>query len=136
MNLFASLFGSAEPVPTREDDLEQSEREAILELLLFAFYADNHLSLAEGDLIKEEGDRFNWQGSVTVEQFVESATERVRRHKSDPRLADECLRDLSAALVRPTAKSTALGLVERLFEADGSNARENEFRAKLSNLLA
>ncbi len=49
------------------DRLNQKQREAMIDLLVFAMYADNHLAISEDKIIKDEIDSFNWESTVTAE---------------------------------------------------------------------
>jgi len=77
MEILKKLFAS-EPISRASEELEQKEKEAIIDLLLIATYADNHLSLAENEMFKEEVDKFSWEANTPLDTYLNDATNRAR----------------------------------------------------------
>lgn len=126
MNLLSNLFGSNQN-SRNKDGLKQAEREAILDLLLLCTYADNHLSLAEDKILKEQIDGFSWDSGTSPSIYVSMATEKARRASANDHLFAELLQSIADRLSSPESKSTALFLMEELFRSDGMATSEKSF---------
>lgn len=134
MNILAKLFGNDQDSQS-SDGLAQGEREAILDLLLLCTYLDNHLSLAEDRVFKEEAERLSWDSGTSVDIYISTATDKVRRAMPDERMEEELVDDIVGRLVSEKSKSTAYSLMSKLFESDGEVASETEFMRKIESRL-
>jgi hypothetical protein len=54
--------------------LEQSQREAIVDLLLLGIYADRHIAASEQDFLATEIDRMGWDELHSPEIYLQRAT--------------------------------------------------------------
>ena len=134
MSILKQLFGGSDNSET-SDGFEQSEREGILDLLLLCIYADNHLSLAEDKVIKEQIDRFSWDSGTSLDLYIANATNNARKASNDDILQEDFLRSISERLARPDARAKALKLMGDLFHSDGESDSERVFSAKVKSFV-
>lgn len=131
----ANLFRKPPDVGAQRDGLEQKEREAILDLLLYCTYADNHLSLAEDKIIEQEIERFTWDSGTDIDIYINGATDRARRAISDRQARDGFLSQIRERLTSERAIERALSSMSSLFYADGETTEENVFLIEITALL-
>ena len=108
----------------------------MIDLLVFAMYADNHLAISEDKIIRDEIESFNWESTVTAEHYLERATQRIRnaRHNDDSR--SELFTYITDRLETDEAKERAAKVCRRLFVSDGAeNDAEEAFAAELQIYL-
>ncbi|XOF34093.1 MAG: hypothetical protein ACL93V_01985 [Candidatus Electrothrix sp. YB6] len=134
MSILEKIFGTKN-APEKNDGLTQQEREALLDLLLYCKYVDNHLSLAEESVIQGEIDQFNWESGIDVKIYMSTATERVRKARTNATL-ENFLKDVSERLESTYSKETAQKLMVKLFQSDGEiDDAEKTFAEKMSAYL-
>jgi len=134
MKLLSRLFSA--PRNSSQDGLSQTQREAIIDLLLICIYADNHLSVAEDKVLKDQVESCSWDSGTSAEIYIAIATSKARRAKSDESLQSEYLQYIADRLESPASKAKALSLVDELFESDGIAESETSFTAKIQSLLS
>lgn len=134
MNILAQLFGKS-PTDSASDGLEQTEREAILDLLLYCTYTDNHLSLAEDRILKSEVDAFTWDSGTDVGIYLNNATDRARRADESSEYRNEFLSHIKDRLKSDQAIDRAISSMEALFKSDGEADEEKVFASEISRLL-
>lgn len=123
MKFIEKLFG-AEPTSSLHPSLSQPEREAIIDLLLLAAYADNHLSYNESQEFDEATESIGWDSSTSLSVYLSQATDRARQARGDEKPFIEFV---AQRLNTPASKDRALELLNRLFIADGKEDREQAF---------
>tara|TARA_R100000027_G_scaffold61554_3_gene52983 strand:+ start:12993 stop:13403 length:411 start_codon:yes stop_codon:yes gene_type:complete len=134
MNFISKLFGGK----TRsggKDGLTQTEREAIVDLLLLCTYADNHLSLAEDRVLQEQVDGYSWESGTSIGLYVASATDRARKATDDEDRFDEYMTSVANRLEADTSSEKAVELMEKLFRSDGTVAAETVFADRVRTYL-
>ena len=134
MEILKKLFAS-EPISRASEELEQIEKEAIVDLLLIAIYADNHLSLAENEILKEEVDKFSWEASIPLDIYFKDATSRARNALDSDKTVEAYLETISSRLSSRYSKSKALDLLSKLFHSDGKVDSEKAFTLKVRKAL-
>jgi hypothetical protein len=132
MKIFEKLFNKDAKT---KDELTQAEREAIVDLLTLGVYADNHLSLAEDETFEAITNKMNWESDRDISYYIYTATERARQARTDEGAIEEFLKFVAERLDSRTSASHALDLLQRLFSADGSTEKENQFYRKVENIL-
>jgi hypothetical protein len=116
-------------------DLEQKEKEAIIDLLMLAIYADNHLSLAEDKIMKDEIGNYSWNSISGLDIYLSEATDRARIALTSETSEREFLEFIAERLDSRTTKSRALDVLSKLFYSDGTSVEEKEFTAKVKRYL-
>jgi hypothetical protein len=134
MKFLSRLFGSDVP-PKLHHQLEQTEREAIIDLLLLGMYADRHLSLAEDASFAHETGCLGWEGKVSLEYFVQEATNRARTASESNAATDGMLEFVAERLTAGANTSLALELLAKVLSADGREERESAFLTKTQDTL-
>lgn len=104
---------------TSKDGLTQPQREAIADLLYFCEFADNHIALAEDQVVDAVIASLSWDPNISVESYEAVALGKVREAKADPSAADEFFVSVRRRLDTPHARELALSVCKKLFLADG-----------------
>lgn len=136
MKILEKLFGANTNTPAQSDGLQQEEREALIDLLLYCKFADNHLSLAEETVLHQEITQFNWESEVDVDVYIDSATAKIRTANTAPHREKKLLEQVGQRLISAYAKETARALVAKLFQADGETEVEKAFAEKIAVYLS
>lgn len=134
MKILEKLFGAN--TPAQSDGLQQEEREALIDLLLYCKFADNHLSLTEETVLHKEITLFQWESEVDVDVYIASATAKIRTANTAPHREKKLLEQVGQRLGSDYAKETARTLVAKLFQADGETEAEKAFAEKISVYLS
>ena len=118
------------------DELNQDQREAIVDLLLLAMYADNKLTFKEDEFFKAETHRFAWDSVLTLDNYIDDATVKVRNALQAAMDRKEFLASIAARLSDPNVRDRALELCERLLICD-EEGRDQEvvFFREISDAL-
>ncbi|MBT63052.1 MAG: hypothetical protein CML13_07555 [Puniceicoccaceae bacterium] len=111
MKFLEKLF-SQESRSTPESELQQAEREAIIDLLLMAIYVDQHLSLAETKEFDHAADSLGWDSSTGSSVYICNATDRART----ARISEELTADFIAPLI--CVEEICLGSARALKQPD------------------
>ena len=135
MNILEKIFAGQEE--TKPDDgLTQAEREAILDLLVYCKFADNHLSLAEEEVLQQEKASLKWESGMDVDAYIASkATARAREAKTADWAEKALLEYVGKRLESAQAKEMANDLMLRLFQSDGETDAERAFIDKVGPYL-
>lgn len=126
MKFLEKLF-SPEPVSSLHPALEQAEREAIIDLLLLAVYADNHLSLSESGEFDATAESLGWDSITAPSIYINNATNRAREAHSSEAATAELIRFVAKRLTSVGSKARALDLLNRLLMSDGKTDKEMAF---------
>ncbi|MEO0510388.1 MAG: hypothetical protein AAF065_11075 [Verrucomicrobiota bacterium] len=132
MKILEKLF---QPEKNSADGLNQTEREAIVDLLLFGIYMDNHLSFSEDNVLKNKIELLDWNSSTPVDLYINTATDKVRQSIANENLQNEFLQSLSTRITSEAGKRKALNSVTELFRSDGEDPREYAFREAVTSAL-
>ncbi|WP_269540016.1 hypothetical protein [Cerasicoccus fimbriatus] len=128
-NLFKAGGASA-------DGLSQTQREAIVDLLVFCMYSDRTVSLAEDQLIQRRLEAMDWQAVETMDNYYDRAVTRVRDIPNLPEARQSFLDRISENLGDAATREKAFQLSNQLFLSDGVESPdekelEKELRAAL-----
>ena len=129
------LLNRAQTMLSR-DGLHQSEREAIIDLLLLGLYADNHISVVENDVVLQAIADFDWTSVATADIYINTATYRVREAAASPKTEQQFLMEIVLRLHSKEAQHTATTLLAKLLNADGTNEAENAFMRRVYDAFA
>lgn len=117
MKILEMLFSATNSLE-EGDGLQQEEREALIDLLLYCEFADNHLSLAEDKVLQDEAAQFSWDSVLDRDSYISSAVSRVRTARTN-KLDEGFLKNATSRLQSSYAKATARSLMVKLFRSDG-----------------
>ena len=129
---FAKLFGSKE---NGDDGWTQPQREALIDLLVFAMYIDNHLSLAEERVLDEQKESLAWAGDRSVEAYVDHATSRIRELRGSEEGRANLLDYIRERLGDFEERERAWFVCESLLSADGRPEVEALFTDRCKQAL-
>jgi len=113
---FSSLFGR---LPNGKDGWNQAQREALVDLLVFAMYADGHLSLAEEKVLENQAAELAWESSQSIESYVNETTERVRLARGTEDGTENLLVSIRERLGDFEDRERAFFVCESLLSSDG-----------------
>lgn len=115
--------------------MKQVSREALIELLFLALYLDNHLSLAEDDVLTSALDSIGWESSHPREICIFNSFSKARTAASCGIKTEEFLAT-RADLVRDAGDAAiALTWLYKVLGADGISPSEARYLAKLEKRL-
>lgn len=135
LNIIKSLF-SENKTTAVGDEYKQQQREALIDLLVFAMYCDNHLAVAEEQVIDKRIEAMDWESVDSVEYYLERAIERIRVVRNDEHGREDLFQSINTRLGDTKAKRKAMDLCDKLFIADGEVVEaEKEFSQTLKNYL-
>lgn len=118
MNILKKLFQKKDD-RSKSTELKQIEREAIVDLLLLAMYADNHVSYEESKHVNDATEKLGWESSIDILSYMNETTGKARKVRSDSEGKDHYLNDVAKRLSSPQSKELALKLLHDLFHSDG-----------------
>jgi uncharacterized tellurite resistance protein B-like protein len=116
--------------------LQQKEREAIVDLLHLCLYADAHIALKEGEFLSSVVDVIGWETQSSFGSYEARSVASARAARTDAEHKKELLASATSRLSKP-ARALALDLCKQLFAADGSTAdKETALFAEIRSALA
>ncbi|MFT3781528.1 MAG: hypothetical protein QM790_05875 [Nibricoccus sp.] len=115
--------------------LPQNEREAIVDLLHLCLYADAHISLKEGEFIKDVIDVIGWDTKLSFSSYESRSIAAAREARADEKSKKEFIQDAAARLKSKESKKLALSLCTDLSGSDGTQDREAELLAQIKAIL-
>jgi hypothetical protein len=102
-------------VPT----LAQSEREAIVDLLLLGMYADRHVAAAEQEFLAAAIGKFGWDEFYSSEIYLQRAVPSVREVLGCPDRTTRLLQTIAQRLPRAEVMKFAIEQFSALIALDG-----------------
>lgn len=122
---------------TKNDNLTQAQREAIVDLLHYCMYADNFVALAEDRFINSVAATLAWDDKISFEVYEGGSIGKARKAKESAGYRETFYKDVVARLATKEARSLALQLCKDLYNADsGMASSESQQLAVISKLLA
>lgn len=115
------LFGDSTSDP---DPSAQTQREALLDLLVWTMYVDHHLALTEREKIEQDAESMPWAGNISLGDFLDSAIVRARDVLAGKRTGDEYLKDISERLGDQKTRQQSFRACEELVSVDGRLTEE------------
>ncbi|MCH6258552.1 hypothetical protein MLD52_18475 [Puniceicoccaceae bacterium K14] len=122
--IIENLFGAPKE---SSDDWNQEEREALIDLLVFAMYADRHLSIAENVVLQNEIDKLKWESSTSIEIYLNSSTTRISSLITTDEGKEEVLNSVRERLVSYESRQRVFFVCESLISSDGKTEEEIVF---------
>jgi uncharacterized tellurite resistance protein B-like protein len=130
---FSRLFNQTSAV---NDGLTQPEREAIADLLHYCLYADNHIALAETEVLESIISTLSWDPNSSFASFEGRSVAAARAAKEDASAREEFLKSIRARLTEAEVRTLAFDLCKQLFVADGVQSdKETVVLARIQQLL-
>ncbi|MEM9158682.1 MAG: hypothetical protein AAGB46_06495 [Verrucomicrobiota bacterium] len=130
MSIFTLLFGSD---TNEEDGWTQPQREALINLLTLAMYADSHLSLSEQQAIDAHIEKLYWNSDASVEAFSNRSITRARDARNNDELKQDYLSDIADQL--GDAKGKAYEICKSVLASDGHAEEEAAFLSSVKTVF-
>ncbi len=111
--------------------MNQDSREALIELLFLSLYLDNHLSLAEDEVLTSALDAIGWDSSQPREICILNAFAKAREASSCDLKTEEFLAVRADLIQRDGESAKALTWLSKILGSDGISPSEARFLARL-----
>ncbi len=115
--------------------MTQASRQALIELLFLALYLDDHLSLAEDEVLTDALNHLGWDTRRPRETFIFQAFATAREAAGDAAKIDEFLAARSAVIKADGAAPQAITWLTKVLGADGISPSEERFLHRLEKSL-
>lgn len=129
MDFFQRLLNSQEASST------QTQKEAMVDLLLLGMYADHTLSLAEQDFVNNEGTQIQWESGISFSGYLERTIPKVRTAQTDATTRTKFIDGIRDRLGNPAACERAIAELKALMLIDGVAKIEQDFIDEISTLM-
>ena len=104
---------------TAPDGLQQSQREAIVDVLHFCRIADDKLVVVEEDVEARVEAALNWESTVPLVTYAADSLARAEQIVDNPELRAQFIRSVADRLVSTELKTRAISICRDMFIADG-----------------
>ena len=104
--------------------MTQDSRQALIELLFLALYMDDHLSVAEDEVLTEALDSLGWESARSRETFLLAAFSSARTAAGDIEKTNECFSSRAGIIKRDGCEAESLTWLTKVFAADGLTRTE------------
>lgn len=111
---FSKLFKRRQP----ELDLSQTQREALIDAMVFAMMADGEMAEEEREELNRSLDEIEWSGEKNRELFISESIERVEHATSSGQAAREYIGGISERLERDELREHAYAIASRIVCSD------------------
>lgn len=111
--------------------MNQESRKAIIELLFLSLYMDDHLSLAEDEVMTEALDSLGWESESPREQFIFKAFGASREAFTSLEKTQIFFAQRADMIKRHGDEGEALTWLTRILAADGLTTTEKYFLGRL-----
>lgn len=115
--------------------MNQSSREALIELLFLSLYLDDHLSLAEDTALESALQTLGWESPRPKEIFILNAFARARDAASCEAKTNTFLLERAQIINEGKGSVDSLEWLGRVLGADGVSMSEARFLKKFHALL-
>jgi len=114
------------PGGSSSDGLNQNQREAIVDLLVFCMYSDRTVSLAEDQLIQRRLEAMDWNAVETIDNYYDRAVTRVRDILVSEDARNSFLQRIAERLEDDATREKAFQLSHQLFLSDGEESPDEQ----------
>ncbi len=115
--------------------MTQNSRQALIELLFLSLYLDNHLSLAEDDVLTDALNHLGWDTLRPRETFIFQAFAAAREAAGDPAKIEAFLDERASVIRTDGAVPQAFTWLTKVLGADGFTPSEERFLHRLEKKL-
>lgn len=115
--------------------MTQTCRQALIELLFLSLYLDDHLSLAEDEILSEAMDSLGWDSPQPREKFIFTAFSSAREAAADAIKTEEFLNARTGFIKRDGEEGPALTWLYRVLGSDGISETEKRFLSQIESRL-
>ncbi len=128
--LFQKIFNQ------QPSGVNQTQREAMVDLCLLGMYSDSKLSIDEQDFLNEELDKLSWESGISLSSYLQRVIPKVRTATNDANKRGDFLQDIAQRLGDGDFKQTAMDALQELLASDGVAQPESTFMDDVKKALA
>jgi hypothetical protein len=115
--------------------MHQKSREALIDLLFLSLYLDDHLSLAEDEVLSLALDSLGWEAASPREIYIYRAFSSAREAAACPLKTEEFLTSRADRIKEHGEAGNALTWLSRILASDGLTHTEQRFLGQLEERL-
>lgn len=115
--------------------MTQDSRQVLIELLFLSLYMDNHLSLAEDEVLNDALDSLGWDSDIPREKFIFRAFSTARDAITSLEKTQAFFDSRTAIIIRDGSQADSLTWLSKVLGSDGLTATEKYFLAQLEQRL-
>lgn len=112
--------------------MKQSQREALIDLLLLAIYTDSHLSLSEEEALNQAIDQQGWDSEFPRDLYLQRATAAARAAAESGDAINDYIRQRAALFTSAPAQAQAYSIIHQVLSPDGLASTEQSFLSRLN----
>lgn len=116
--------------------MTQPQREAILDLVILALFADSHLSLKEDTALQAAFDKIGWESVKPRDIFFCNSMNRARKAAESEEGMSAYLKDRAGVLSTVWSKADAFSMLQSILASDGVTEDEKAFLGRVKAVLA
>jgi hypothetical protein len=106
----------------REGEVTQTQREALIDLLVWTMFADRHVAVPEQNYIHRQAGDLTWESPRAVELYINGAVRRTRDVLGSVGAESAYLDDIADRLADTEMRRIAYGACQELAGVDGERA--------------
>ena len=111
--------------------MNQSQREALLDLLIVSIFIDSHLSLKEDEALQAAFETVGWEAVKPRDIFIFNSMNRARRASESEAATAEYIAARAKVFADAESQNAAVDLLQRIFSADGIAPAEEAFLSRV-----
>ncbi len=111
--------------------MTQGSREALIDLLFLSLYLDNHLSLAEDDVLGTALDSLGWESAEPREKHIWRAFSKAREAAACEIKTRDMMDARATVILADGEEGAALTWLSRVLGSDGLSYSEKQFLGRL-----
>lgn len=115
--------------------MTQNSREVLIELLFLSLYMDDHLSVAEDEVLNDALDSLGWESPDSREEFISRAFASAREAITSLEKTKEFFEVRTAVIKREGAEADCLTWLSKSLGSDGLTDTEKYFLSQLEARL-
>ena len=115
--------------------MTQDSRQALIELLFLSLYLDDHLSLAEDNVLNEALESLGWESPQPRDHFIFAAFAAAREASANLEKTQKFVIARADLLTRDGEEASGITWLNKVLGADGFSPSEKYFLGKLEARL-
>ncbi len=116
--------------------MTQPQREALLDLVILALFADSHLSLKEDEALQAALDKIGWEALKPREIFFCNSMNRARKAVETDADSSEYIAARAKVISDVWSKAEAVSVLQSVLASDGETAVESAFLERVKAAMA
>ena len=115
--------------------MTQESRQVLIELLFLSLYLDDHLSLAEDEVLSAALDSLGWESPLARDKFIFRAFSSAREVAADAIKTETFLGTRADLIKRDGDQAAALTWLYKVLGSDGISETEKRFLGQIEARL-